>query len=329
MDLTTQYLGLDLKNPLVASAGPLSRELDTLKQLEDAGIAAVVMESLFEEQIRHEEKALDHFISHGAESFAEALSYFPEPSEFAHGPEDYLEHVRKAKASLGVPVIASLNGVSSGGWMDYARKIQEAGADALELNIYYVATDPTLPGSEVERMYIEDVKSVKSSISIPVAVKLSPYFSNLAYMASQLDACRADGLVLFNRFYQPDIDLDELEVVPNLVLSSPSEMRLPLRWIAILYGRLKADLAATSGIYKSEDVLKMIMAGASATMLCSALLVHGIRRTTEILKAMERWMEEHEYASVKQMKGSMSQRNCPEPAAFERANYMKTLQSYR
>jgi dihydroorotate dehydrogenase (fumarate) len=329
MDLTTQYLGLDLKNPLVASAGPLSRELDTLKQLEEAGIAAVVLESLFEEQIRHEEKALDHFLSHGAESFAEALSYFPEPSEFAHGPEDYLEHVRKAKACLGVPVIASLNGVSSGGWMDYARKIQEAGADALELNIYYVATDPTLPGSEVERMYLEDVKSVKSSISIPVAVKLSPYFSNLAYMASQLDACRADGLVLFNRFYQPDIDLDELEVVPNLVLSSPSEMRLPLRWIAILYGRLKADLAGTSGIYKSEDVLKMIMAGASATMLCSALLVHGIRRTTEILKAMERWMEEHEYASVKQMKGSMSQRNCPEPAAFERANYMKTLQSYR
>ena len=329
MDLSTQYLGLDLKNPLVASAGPLCREMDTLKQLEDAGLAAVVLESLFEEQIRHEEKALDHFISHGSESFAEALSYFPEPSEFAHGPDDYLEHVRRAKASLSVPVIASLNGVSSGGWMDYARKIQEAGADALELNIYYVATDPTLPGSEVERMYLEDVKTVKSSVSIPVAVKLSPYFSNLAHMASQLDAGGADGLVLFNRFYQPDIDLDELEVVPNLVLSSPSEMRLPLRWIAILFGHVKADLAATSGIYKSEDVLKMIMAGASATMLCSALLVHGIRRATEILKSMERWMEEHEYVSVKQMRGSMSQRNCPEPAAFERANYMKMLQSYR
>jgi dihydroorotate dehydrogenase (fumarate) len=329
MDLSTTYLGLNLKNPLVASAGPLSRDLDTLRHLEDAGLAAVVMESLFEEQIRHEEGALDHYLSHGAESFAEALSYFPETSEFTRGPEEYLEHVRKAKEALSIPIIASLNGVSSGGWMDYARKIQDAGADALELNIYYVPTDPTLPGSEVERMYLEDVKTVRSSVTIPVAVKVSPYFSNLAYMASQMDAIGTNGLVLFNRFYQPDIDLEELEVVPNLVLSTSSEMRLPLRWIAILYGRIKADLAGTSGIYKSEDVLKMIMAGASATMLCSALLVHGIRRATEILKGVDLWMEEHEYLSIAQMKGSMSQKRCPEPAAFERANYMKTLQSFK
>ncbi len=329
MDLTTRYLGLELKNPLVASASPLSKDLDTLKHLEDAGLAAVVMESLFEEQIRHEEGALDHYLTHGTESFAEALSYYPETSEFTRGPEEYLEHVRKAKRSLSIPVIASLNGVSSGGWMDYARKIQEAGADALELNIYYVPTDPAIPGSEVERVYLDDVRTVRTAVTIPVAVKLSPYFSNMANMAAQIDALGVNGLVLFNRFYQPDIDLEELEVAPNLVLSSSSEMRLPLRWIAILFGRVKADLAATSGIYRTEDVLKMLMAGASATMLCSALLVHGIRRATEILNGMESWMEEHEYDSVRQMQGSMSQQRCPEPAAFERANYMKVLQSYK
>jgi len=329
MDLTTTYLGLKLKNPLVASAGPLSRELDGIKLMEDAGLSAVVLESLFEEQIRRDEGALDHFLTEGTESFAEALSYFPETSEFTRGPEEYLEHIRRSKAAVSVPIIASLNGVSAGGWMDYAKKIQEAGADALELNIYYVSTDPAVSGGEVERMYLEDLKTVRSSVGIPVAVKLSPYFSSFANMAAQFDAAGAGGLVLFNRFYQPDIDLDELEVSPNLVLSHSNEMRLPLRWIAILYGRIKADMAATSGIYKAEDVLKMVMAGASATMLCSALLVHGVHRATEILKGMERWMEEHEYASVEQMKGSMSQKRCPEPAAFERANYMKTIQSYR
>jgi dihydroorotate dehydrogenase (fumarate) len=300
-----------------------------MRHLEDAGIAAVVLESLFEEQIRHEEGALDHFLQAGTESFAEALSYYPETEEYVHGPEEYLEFIRKAKASLGIPVIASLNGVSPGGWMDYAKKMQQAGADALELNIYYIATDPAKSGAEVEATYVEDVKTVKSSVSIPVAVKLSPYFSSMAHLARQLDDAGANGLVLFNRFYQPDIDLEELEVVPDLVLSSAAEMRLPLRWIAILYGRVKADLAATSGIFKSEDVLKMVMAGASATMVCSALLIHGVKRSTEILKGLERWMEEREYESLQQMKGSLSQQNCPEPAAFERANYMKALQSYK
>lgn len=329
MDLKTKYLGLDLKNPLVASAGPLTRDLDTMRHLEDAGVSAVVLESLFEEQIRHEEGALDHFLKAGKESFAEALSYYPELDEYEHGPEEYLEHIQKAKAALGIPVIASLNGVSSGGWMGYAQKMQQAGADALELNIYYIATDPSKTGADVEAMYLENVKTVKSSVTIPVAVKLSPYFSSLAHMAKQLEGAGADGLVLFNRFYQPDIDLEELEVVPDLVLSSAAEMRLPLRWIAILYGRIQADLAATSGIFKSEDVLKMVMAGASATMICSALLIHGVKRAGEILKGVESWMEEHEYESLQQMKGSLSQQNCPQAAAFERANYMKALQSYK
>jgi len=329
MDLSTEYLGLNLKNPLVASAGPLTKDLDTLRHLEDAGLSAVVLESLFEEQIRHEEHALDHFLTAGTESFAEALSYFPETEEYRHGPDEYLEYIRKAKASLSIPVIASLNGVSAGGWMDYAKKMQAAGADALELNIYYIATDTEKPGSAVEAVYLENLKTVKSAVSIPVAVKLGPYFSSLAHMASQLDKARADGLVLFNRFYQPDIDLEELEIVPDLVLSSAGEMRLPLRWIAILYGRIQADLAATSGVFKAEDVLKMVMAGASATCVCSALLIHGIKRAAEILKGVERWMEDHEYDSLKQMKGSLSQKNCPQPAAFERANYMKALQSYK
>jgi dihydroorotate dehydrogenase (fumarate) len=329
MDLKTKYLGLDLKNPLVASAGPLTRDLDTMRHLEDAGVSAVVLESLFEEQIRHEEGALDHFLKAGKESFAEALSYYPELDEYEHGPEEYLEHIQKAKAALGIPVIASLNGVSSGGWMDYAQKMQQAGADALELNIYYIATDPSKTGADVEAMYLENVRTVRSSVSIPVAVKLSPFFSSLAHMAKQLEGAGANGLVLFNRFYQPDIDLEELEVVPDLVLSSAAEMRLPLRWIAILYGRVKADLAATSGIFKSEDVLKMVMAGASATMICSALLIHGVKRAGEILKGVESWMEEHEYESLQQMKGSLSQEKCPQAAAFERANYMKALQSYK
>jgi len=329
MDLSTTYLGMKLRNPLVASSGPLTKDLDTLRHLEDAGLSAVVLESLFEEQIRHEEQALDHFLATGTESFAEALSYFPETQDYVHGPDEYLEFIRKAKASLSIPVIASLNGVSAGGWMDYAKKMQQAGADALELNVYYIATDLQKSGPEVERMYVEDVKAVKASVTIPVAVKLAPYFSSLANMAKQLDDARADGLVLFNRFYQPDIDLEDLEVMPDLVLSSAGEMRLPLRWIAILYGRIKGDLAATSGIFKADDVLKMVMAGASATCVCSALLIHGVKRATEILKGLERWMEEHEYASLEQMKGSLSQQKCSQPAAFERANYMKALQSYK
>lgn len=329
MDLSTSYMGLNLRNPLVASASPLTSDLDTLKHLEDKGIAAVVLESVFEEQIRKEGEGLDHFLSYGTESFAEALSYFPPQDNFSFGPDEVLEHIRRAKAALSIPVIASLNGVSVGGWMDYARKMQEAGADALELNIYYIPTDPSLSGEEVERMYEEDVKTVKAAVTIPLAVKLSPFFSNLAHTAKRLDDAGADALVLFNRFYQPDIDLETLEVVPNLVLSTPHEMRLPLRWVAILHGRIRADLAATSGIHRAEDVLKMLMAGANVTMMASALLLHGVERVAEILKGMRAWMEEKEYVSVRQMIGSLSQKCCPEPSAFERANYMKTLQSFR
>lgn len=329
MDLSTSYMGLNLRNPLVASASPLTSDLDTLKNLEDKGIAAVVLESVFEEQIRKEGEGLDHFLSYGAESYAEALSYFPPRDDFSYGPDEVLEHIRRAKAALSIPVIASLNGVSVGGWMDYARKMQEAGADAIELNIYYIPTDPSISGAEVERMYEEDVKTVKAAVTIPLAVKLSPFFSNLAHTAKRLDEAGADALVLFNRFYQPDIDLETLEVVPNLVLSSPHEMRLPLRWVAILHGRIRADLAATSGIHRAEDVLKMLMAGANVTMMASALLLHGVGRVAEILQGMRAWMEEREYVSVRQMIGSLSQKCCPEPSAFERANYMKTLQSYR
>ncbi len=329
MDLSTTYLGLKLKNPLVAGAGPLSRDLDTLRHMEDAGISAAVLDSLFEEQIRHDEGELDHYLTQGTESFAEALSYFPRPSEFTKGPEEYLEYIAKAKAKVSIPVIASLNGVSAGGWMEYARKMQEAGADAIELNIYYVPASPALSGGEIEQMYVDALKAVKAAVTIPVALKLSPFFSNMAFTARQLSNAGADGLVLFNRFYQPDIDLDTLEVVPNLVLSSPSEMRLPLRWIAILYGQVTADIAGSSGVHRAEDVIKTVMAGASCVQVCSALIVHGVKRATEMLKGMESWMAERDYESVTQMKGSMSQRNCPEPAAFERANYMKVLQSYK
>ena len=329
MDLSTTYLGIKLKNPLVAGAGPLSRDLDTLRHMEDAGISAAVLDSLFEEQIQHDEGELDHYLTTGTESFAEALSYFPAASEFTKGPEEYLEYIARAKAKVSIPIIASLNGVSAGGWMDYAKKMQEAGADAIELNIYYVPTDPTLPGAEIEKMCVEAVRTVKAAVTIPVAIKLSPFFSNMAYTAHQLSDAGADALVLFNRFYQPDIDLDTLEVVPNLVLSSPSEMRLPLRWIAILYGQIKPDLAGSSGIHRSDDVIKTLMAGASCVQVCSALIVHGVRRATEILKGVEGWMTEHEYESVSQMVGSLSQKNCAQPAAFERANYMKVLQSYK
>lgn len=329
MDLTTSYLGLTLKNPLVPSASPLSHSLDTMKRLEDAGAAAIVMYSLFEEQISHEAAELSHYLSHGTESYAEALSYFPDPGDFRTGPEEYLEQVRKAVRSLEIPVIGSLNGVSTGGWIDYAKKIEEAGADALELNVYYIPTDQKMSAAQVEDMYINVLKAVKASIHIPVAIKLSPYFSAMAHMATRLDAAGADGLVMFNRFYQPDIDLDNLEVSPSVILSTPQAMRLPLRWIAILYGKVRASLAATSGIHSAEDVLKMLMAGADVTMMCSALLKHGPEHIGTVLKNLSQWMHDHEYSSVGQMKGSMSHKSVAEPAAFERANYMKVLQSYR
>lgn len=328
MKLNTTYLGLNLKNPLVAAAGPLSKDIGTIRQLEDAGVAAVVLHSLFEEQLSYEAAELDHYLTHGTESFAEATTYFPDAGEYKLGPDEYLEHIRKAKQAVKIPIIASLNGVSTGGWIDHARLMEQAGADALELNVYFIPTDPRLSSEDVERLYLSVLEAVKSKVRIPVAMKLSPFFSSMASMAQQLDQAGADGLVLFNRFYQPDIDLEALEVVPNLVLSTPHAMRLPLRWIAILYGQLKASLAGASGIASGHDVIKMMMVGADAVQICSALLRKGPKELSVILKAMQTWMEEKDYESVEQMKGSMSHRSCREPAAFERANYMKTLQSY-
>ncbi len=329
MDLTTTYMGLKLKNPIVSSASPLSESVDSVKALEDAGASAVVVYSLFEEQISHESGELDHYLTYGAESYAEAISYFPQPDDFRTGPYEYLDHIAKLKKSVDIPIIGSLNGVSTGGWVKYAKNIEDAGADALELNVYYIPTSPQLTGSEIETMYIDTLKAVKANTKIPVAVKLSPYFTSLANLAAQLDKAGADGLVMFNRFYQPDFDLTNLSVVPNLVLSNNWEMRLPLRWISILFGKLNASLAATSGIQSAEDVIKMVMAGSDVTMLCSEILRNGRGRVTEILTEMKQWMEENEYPSVEFMKGSMSQKSVEEPAAFERANYMKALNSYK
>lgn len=329
MDLSTHYLGLKLKNPIVPSAGPFSRTLDSMKRLEDAGASAIVMYSLFEEQIAHETSELFHYLSYGTESFAEALTYFPDIHQYNLGPEEYIELLHRAKHSLEIPVIASLNGISVGGWISYAKKLEEAGADAIELNIYYIPTDPVLSGSDVEDRYLEVVHAVKRTVAIPIAVKLSPFFSALSNMARRLENAGADGLVLFNRFYQPDIDIDGLEVRPNIILSTPQAMRLPLRWIAILHGRVRANLAATGGIHTHEDVLKLLMAGADVTMMCSALLQHGPNHITEVLHSIESWMIEHEYLSVQQMKGSMSQRSVADPSAFERANYMKALNTYK
>ena len=329
MDLTTTYMGLTLKNPIVPSASPLSMSLSGIRRMEDAGASAVVMYSLFEEQINYESQQLDHYLTYGAESFGEALSYFPELGRYNVGPGDYLNLIWRAKQSVDIPIIGSLNGVSTGGWVEYAKKIQDAGADALELNLYYIPTDPAMTGAAVEEMYVNVLKDVKKSIHIPVAVKLSPYFSSTANMAYRLAAAGAEGLVLFNRFYQPDFDLDQLEVVPHLVLSNSNELRLPLRWVAILYGRVKTDFAVTSGVHTHVDAIKAIMAGANVAMMASELLENGMRRITEILNDMTIWMEEHEYSSVEEMRGSMSQLHVAEPTAFERANYMKVLGSFR
>jgi dihydroorotate dehydrogenase (fumarate) len=329
MDLSTTYMGMKLKNPIVPSASPLTEKIDNIKRLEDAGASAVVMHSLFEEQINQESQILDHYLSYGTESYAEALQYFPEAHEYKVGPDEYLNLIQLAKRTLRIPIIGSLNGVSAGGWIEYAKKIQQAGADALELNIYFLPTDADMDGAKVEEMYVEVVRSVKKSITIPVAVKISPFFSSIGNMVKKIADAGADALVLFNRFYQPDFDLDELEVVPRLVLSNQFENRLPLHWVAILYGRVKVDFAVTRGVRTYEDVLKGLMVGAKVTMMTSEILENGIKRVTEILGEMTRWMEEHEYESVKQMQGSMSQLNCPEPAAFERANYMKVLHSWR
>jgi dihydroorotate dehydrogenase (fumarate) len=329
MDLTTRYLGLNLRTPLVPSASPLSDDLDNIKQMEDSGASAIVLHSIFEEQVRSEAEAVQHNMAYATDSLAEALTFFPNPSEFMAGPEEYLGKIRKAKDAVRIPIIASLNGSTVGSWVDYAKQIQQAGADALELNIYSIPTELDRIAAEVEQSYLEIVKAVKGCIQIPVAVKLSPFFSNVANFAKQLDQAGANGLVLFNRFYQPDIDLDEMEVKANLLLSTSHEMRLPLRWIAILYGRIKADLAATSGIHTGKDVIKMLMAGADVTMLCSVLFSKGLGVIREIETEMADWLSEHDYQSVRQLQGSMSQKYCADPAAFERAQYMRTLLSYR
>jgi dihydroorotate dehydrogenase (fumarate) len=322
-------MGFKLRHPLVPSASPMTATIDRVRRLEDAGASAIVLPSLFEEQIEAESHQLHHYLDYGVDSFAEALSYLPPKANYLVGPDNYLNLIRRSKESTKIPIIASLNGVSPGGWTTYANLIEEAGADALELNIYYVATDPAAHSNEIEQMYLDIVHQVKRQVSVPVAVKLGPYFSAFGNMAMRLFQAGADALVLFNRFYQPDFDLDHLEVTPHLVLSDSNELRLPLRWIAILYGRVPVDLALTSGVHTHFDMLKGLMAGAKVTMIASELLHNGPQQIGHILHELARWMEEHDYESVQQMQGSMSQINVADPAAFERANYMKVLQSWR
>ena len=329
MNLTTRYLGLKLKNPIVASSSPLSHSIEGIRALEDAGASAVVMYSLFEEQITFDSLYVDHYLRSNTNSYAESLSYFPEMDRYNVWPDEYLNLIREAKAAVDIPIIGSLNGVSIGGWTNYASLIEDAGADALELNVYYVPTSLEITGREVEDMYIDLLRQVRRSVTIPVAIKLSPFFSSIANLSQRLVDHGASGLVFFNRFYQPDLDIENLEVTPRLVLSNPNELRLPLRWVAILYGRLFTDFAITTGIHSAQDVLKGLMAGANVTMMASELLQNGVGRIEEVLKALIGWMTEHEYESVEQMIGSMSQQSCAEPAAFERANYMKVLDSYR
>ncbi len=325
MDLRTRYLGMDLRTPLVGSASPLSHEISGIRSFEDAGASAVVLYSLFEEQLHKEALELELHLNAGTESFAESITYFPHSSEFHTGPEEYLNHVRKAKAAVDIPIIASLNGATLGGWAKYAKQIEQAGADAIECNLYAIPTNTEISGSEIENNYADILREIKTSVHIPVAAKLSPFFSNLANMAKRFDQMGTDGLVLFNRFYQPDIDLEELEIKPNVLLSTPQDLRLPLTWIGILYGRIRASLAATSGVHGPEDVIKLLMVGADVTMLCSVLLRNGIGHLRHIEQGVVEWMEEHEYESVQQLQGSMSQLRCPDPGAFERAQYMRAV----
>ncbi|MGA2200542.1 MAG: dihydroorotate dehydrogenase-like protein [Terriglobales bacterium] len=325
MDLSTKYLGMKLRTPLVVSASPLSQEISGIRSLEDVGASAVVLYSLFEEQLHQEALDLELHLNAGTESFAESLTYFPQSSEFHTGPEGYLDHIRKAKDAVDIPIIASLNGATLGGWAKFAKQIEQAGADAIECNLYFIPTDTEISGPEVEKIYTDIIREVKTAVHIPVAAKLSPFFSNLAHTAKQFDQLGTDALVLFNRFYQPDIDLDELEIKPKVLLSTPQALRLPLTWVGILYGRIKANLAATSGVYGPDDVIKLLMVGADVTMLCSALLRNGIGHLSHVEQGIREWMEEHEYESVHQMQGSMSQLKCPDPGAFERAQYMRAV----
>ncbi|HNA55340.1 MAG TPA: dihydroorotate dehydrogenase-like protein [Anaerolineales bacterium] len=328
-DLSTTYLGLKLKNPLVASASPLSKKVESAKKLQDAGISAIVMYSLFEEQIIHESLELDHYLTRGTDSFAEALSYLPDSGMYSIGPEKYLSQLTGLKKALNIPVIGSLNGVSKGGWTHYAKQIQDAGADALELNLYFISTDTALTSQELENAQIELVAEIKSAITIPLAVKLSPFITALPNYARRIVEAGAAGLVLFNRFYQPDFDLNELEIVHSLDLSTSADLRLPLRWVSILHGKVNADFALTSGVHTSSDVLKAMMSGAKVAMMASKLLQTGEQVIPSMLDELQAWMKEREYVSIEQMQGSMSQKSVKEPAAFERANYMKVLNSFR
>ena len=325
VDLKTKYLGLDIKNPLIASASPLSKKISNIKKMEDAGIAGVVLFSLFEEEITHESLALDYFLTRGTESFAEALSYYPELDTYNIGPEKYLDLISKAKESVQIPIIASLNGISSGGWIEYAKLIEQAGSDALELNLYYVSTDPDIKGAELEKAFIELIENIRKEIKIPLSVKLSPFFTSFSNTADALVSAGANGLVLFNRFYQPDINTEDMSVEPTLEFSTSSDLLLPLRWIAILYKKVKADLALTSGVHRGEDIVKALMAGASVVMSASELVKNGIDRATSLLQEFSNWMDVNEYESVDSLRGVLSQRSIAQPAAFERANYMKAL----
>ncbi len=329
MDLKTTYMGLDLKHPLVASAGPISKSLDGIKRLEDAGASAVVLFSLFEEQIRQENESFDYLTEAGTESFGESLSYFPAVEDYKMGPDAYLDLIRQATEAVDIPIIGSLNGVTDAGWAEYAKDISDAGAQALELNVYYIPADVGIAARDVEQRYIDIVKHVKGAVSIPVSVKLSPFFSSIGEMANRFVEAGANGLVLFNRFYQPDFDLEELEVVPNLELSSASEIRLPLMWIAILHGRVEASLAATRGVETAQEVVKYVMAGADVVMTTSALLRNGVGHMKTLVDGLNAWMEKRGYNSVEQMKGSMSQLKVADPSAFERANYIKMLGSFK
>ena len=328
VDLSTKYLGLELNNPVVVAASPLADKLESLQRLQDAGAAAVVLHSLFEEQIEHDEEELAKVHEFGTESFAEALTYFPEPGDYRTGPQDYLHHIEKAKKAVSVPVIASLNGVSSGGWVRYAKLIQDAGADALELNVYFIAANTEMTGQEVEQGYVDLVAAVKESIAVPLAIKIGSQFSSPGHLARRLVEAGADGLVLFNRFLQPDVDLDNLEVRPRLELSTPLELLVPLRWIAILRGRVSASLALTSGIHSADDLAKALLVGADVGMIASAIYRQGVGHLGTILKGLEQWMEDKGYDSVAKLKGILSQAKCPDPAAFERGNYMKALTSF-
>lgn len=328
-DLTTTYLGLKLKNPIVASASPLSERVETVQQLEEAGTAAVVMHSLFEEQIIHESLELDHYLDYGTYSFAEALTFLPDVGRYSLAPERYIDQIERYKKAVKIPIIGSLNGVSSGGWIEYAKKIEDAGADALELNIYYLPFDPSLTSTRLEENYIKLVSDVRARTNIPLAVKVSPYFTGMANVLQKLIDAGADGLVLFNRFYQPDFDIEELEIVPNLTLSTSAELRMPLRWIALLHNQVETDFALTTGIHTAEDVLKAMMAGAKVAMLASELLQHGPKRVAELLEEIKKWMTSHDYKSIQQMQGSLSAQATRDTRALRRSNYIKVLNAYK